>query len=288
VNYNLLFLIPIALLVFGSFNIAFAVDNNCGVSVWTMFQLPPILGCIEDRLDALENQTVLDSTTASNLGSGHGIFASEVGNDLQFKSLVAGGNVTITSNATTITINSTASGGGGESNTASNVGGGSGWFKQKTGVDLEFRSVIAGSGINITDTTDDYTISANKIGQDIAEVSFSNTKTNIGTTYVDIYTATRHEEDYSFFDCGNMTEFIIVFDWDYVGTGNQQVRWVDLNNNANVLFETAIFTTDQFNAVTGWFDTPAWCTSTYFIEMQGKSSVGTDDPIIHGYKVMAR
>lgn len=49
--------------------------------------------------------------TASNLGSGEGVFASKVGADLQFKSLVAGTGVTLTPTATTITI--TASGGGG-------------------------------------------------------------------------------------------------------------------------------------------------------------------------------
>lgn len=49
--------------------------------------------------------------TASNLGSGEGVFASKVGADLQFKSIVAGSGVTLTPTATSITI--TAAGGGG-------------------------------------------------------------------------------------------------------------------------------------------------------------------------------
>lgn len=49
-----------------------------------------------------------ESTTASNLGStGQGIFAQKVGNDLQFKKLVAGENTTLAVNGNTITINST-------------------------------------------------------------------------------------------------------------------------------------------------------------------------------------
>jgi len=53
-----------------------------------------------------------EDNTASNIGSGTGIFAQKVGVDLEFKSLVAGTNVTINSDATTVTINSTGAGSG--------------------------------------------------------------------------------------------------------------------------------------------------------------------------------
>lgn len=49
-------------------------------------------------------------------------------------------------------------GGGGESNTASNVGAGDGVFKQKTGIDLEFKSLVAGSNITLTSGADSITI----------------------------------------------------------------------------------------------------------------------------------
>lgn len=48
-----------------------------------------------------------EANTASNLGAGEGIFAQKVGVDLQFKSLVAGSNITLTPTATEITIAST-------------------------------------------------------------------------------------------------------------------------------------------------------------------------------------
>ena len=51
-------------------------------------------------------------------------------------------------------------GGGGEVNTASNVGTGEGVFKQKTGVNLEFKSLIGGTGITITNNPNDLTINA--------------------------------------------------------------------------------------------------------------------------------
>ena len=50
--------------------------------------------------------------------------------------------------------------GGGEVNTASNVGAGDGVFKQKVGDDLEFKSLVAGTGITLTPGTDDITVAA--------------------------------------------------------------------------------------------------------------------------------
>ena len=54
-----------------------------------------------------------------------------------------------------------ATGSGGEVNTASNVGTGTGdVFKQKTGVDLELKTIKAGTGISVTNNTSDITIAA--------------------------------------------------------------------------------------------------------------------------------
>ena len=61
-------------------------------------------------------------------------------------------------NSTTNSFTCGAGGGGGQNNTASNLGAGLGWYKQKVGVDLQFNSALAGQGIDITDTTDDLTI----------------------------------------------------------------------------------------------------------------------------------
>jgi hypothetical protein len=54
-------------------------------------------------------------------------------------------------------------GGGGEANTASNLGIGSGLFSQKSSVDLQFKSLIGGSGINISGNTNQLVLSVTGI-----------------------------------------------------------------------------------------------------------------------------
>jgi len=57
-------------------------------------------------------------------------------------------------------INSSATG---ESNTASNIGAGEGIFAAKSGVDLTFKSLIGGSGIDLTSNASEITITASGI-----------------------------------------------------------------------------------------------------------------------------
>ena len=95
--------------------------------------------------------------TASNLGTGQGIFAQKSGVDLQFKGLVGGTNVTLTADANNITI--TAS----NDTTALNLGTGSGLFTSKSGDNLQLKSIIANaaSGITVTSNTNDLTLQLN-------------------------------------------------------------------------------------------------------------------------------
>jgi hypothetical protein len=57
-----------------------------------------------------------------------------------------------------------STGGSGEVNTASNVGGTNGIFYQKSGVDLQFRSLSAGSNISITSGATTLTINSTSVG----------------------------------------------------------------------------------------------------------------------------
>lgn len=86
--------------------------------------------------------------------------------------VVGGTNVTTAISGDTLTI--TASGGaGGETNTASNQGGFDEWFIQKTGVDLEFRTVQSSDGsLTITQNADNLDITSTQ-GEGITEIYIS-------------------------------------------------------------------------------------------------------------------
>jgi hypothetical protein len=62
-----------------------------------------------------------ESNTASNLGSGTGVYGAKVGMDLRFKSLIAGTNVTLSNTANDIIINASGGGGSGTVTSASVV-----------------------------------------------------------------------------------------------------------------------------------------------------------------------
>lgn len=99
-----------------------------------------------------------EANTASNVGTGEGgVYKQKNGTDIELRTIKAGTNVTVTQNADDITIAATDTG---EANTASNVGTGEGVFKQKTGADLEMKSLVAGANITITNNANDLTIAA--------------------------------------------------------------------------------------------------------------------------------
>jgi hypothetical protein len=140
-------------------NVLYTTTNLAGASY---------TGTMKLYIDHLIAGGAGEVNTASNLGAGSGTFASKVGADLQFKSLVAGSNVSLSSTATEITIAATDTG---EVNTASNVGAsGTGVFYQKSGVDLQFKKLIAGTNVTITDNGTTITVDAAGGGMQISTV----------------------------------------------------------------------------------------------------------------------
>jgi hypothetical protein len=116
------------------------------------------------------NSTIPTPLSIASVGGGASLYKNFT-STYNFKSLVAGSNVTITPNTDTITIGVTAIG---EANTASNTGTGVGLFKSKVGLDLQFKSLVAGTGISF-DTSNNNQIVINSTGS-----SSSATGQNVG------------------------------------------------------------------------------------------------------------
>lgn len=111
------------------------------------------------QISATDTNTTYDLTSAQNASD---VDITLTGSDATTDTvkLVAGTNITLTDSGTNQVTIDAAGGGGGEANTASNVGAGDGLFKQKTGVDLEFKSLVAGTNITLTAAADTVTIDA--------------------------------------------------------------------------------------------------------------------------------
>lgn len=154
-------------------------------------------------------------------------------------------------------------------------------------------SLIAGTGITIADTTGDLTITNtvtdtdDLIGQLVVSVFQSVTKTNIGTSLVDVYATAFDMENMASIDCNLITDFRIVYMWDYVGTGTHSLEWVDVADNNNKLFQTTIVA-DADPIDSGWFSSPAWCSGIKSIELRASSTTAGDDPQSKGYVIYAR
>lgn len=120
----------------------------------------------------------------------------------------------------------------------------------------------------------------------VAYAALSKAMANIGTVYKDIYVAlTDLGNDKHLIDFGGSASFRIIYTWDYVGMGNQQVRWVDQADNKNVLHESTAFTSDRDPGDSGWVALPGWASGEKTIGWQGKSSVATDDPVAKSFRI---
>jgi len=101
------------IVISSSSSIAYTPENisnkSTDVNLGTSDTLYPTQNAVKTYVDT-NIQASSSITTALNLGSGIGLYEQKVGNNLQFKSLKAGSNITLSSSSTEITINSTASG----------------------------------------------------------------------------------------------------------------------------------------------------------------------------------
>jgi hypothetical protein len=116
-----------------------------------------------------QNRPAVSTVDAVNAAAtGEGLFITKNSNVLRFKNIVAGTNVELTSAASTLTIAASIVGGAGENNTASNRGAGEGVFVAKSSVSLEFKSLVAGTAIELSSDSSEITIAASNLSSQMA------------------------------------------------------------------------------------------------------------------------
>jgi hypothetical protein len=129
-----------------------------------------------------------DGTSAINVGSGAGLFYQKVGNELQFKSIVAGDNITINNNTNSIEISSSGGGGGGT------PGGSTTQIQYNDGGSFNGSSLLTfNNGTNLI-TTPDTTISGT-LTLSGSIIPLNNTSYNLGSPtkrFSNVYTGDLH------------------------------------------------------------------------------------------------
>lgn len=134
------------------------IDGDLACDINAQYAIKRYNAATSTWVSNISNLVYGDVDDGLNLGAGTGIFAQKLAQNLEFKSLVAGTNMSLTNTTTEVTITTTA-----EINTASNVGTGTGVFKQKTLANLEFKSLLEGSNIAITSGTNELTLAAKNV-----------------------------------------------------------------------------------------------------------------------------
>jgi hypothetical protein len=107
----------------------------------------------------------------SNVGTGEEVFKTKNGNTLEFRKVAtaaAGQHFAVATVGDTIEFKNTA-----EVNTASNLGAGSSLFAQKTGEDLQFKSIVGGTNITVTNDANTVTIAASATAETATSFQFT-------------------------------------------------------------------------------------------------------------------
>ena len=103
-------------------------------------------------------------TTCTNIGPGEGICSGPVFSSLEFKTVVAGSGINITSDANSVTIEAVSLSAG-ENTTAVSLGGDADVYKTEIGDQLQFRGITGGAGITVTERTGDVLINSTGSGE---------------------------------------------------------------------------------------------------------------------------
>jgi|TARA_B100001013_G_scaffold179233_1_gene107811 hypothetical protein len=175
-----------------------------------------------------------ESTTASNLGNvGEGVFYQKAGSDLQFKKLVSGANITLTSSTNGITVNAT--GGLQQLNVVSDSG-------SKQLVDGDTLNIFGGTGIGTSIAGDNLTInSTTELSTDTTPVLGGNLDAN-GNNLINGGTLTASTFAGAF--QGNLTGLVYGVDIRLIAPNTAGFNFGTLSNVITSVVDWIIYQTD--------------------------------------------
>ena len=112
------------------------------------------------------------------------------------------------------------------------------------------------------------------------------TKTNIGTTYVNVSVGANGER--TLVEFTGCTQLRLVLHANFIGTGPWQFRIVR-DSDSVVLYESASLTqTGERELDTGFVALSAQAAGLIYVRLQGKSAVGADDPVVRKAVLMVQ
>lgn len=112
---------------------------------------------------------------------------------------------------------------------------------------------------------------------DIIAAGSAVTKTNIGSTYVDVLPGLNGQR--ALVDFTGCTQFRVIANVNLVGTGVNTLRLVRDSDSA-VLYESATLgAAGERELDSGWLTLPAQASGLSLVRVQAKSTVAADDPV---------
>ncbi len=112
------------------------------------------------------------------------------------------------------------------------------------------------------------------------------TKTNIGSSYVDIPPGLNGER--ALIDFTGATEIRIIMNMNFIGTGPMNLRLIR-DGDSSVIFESAnISGAGEKELDTNWFAVPAAISGLTLVRVQGKSNTAADDPVFRRCIVLTK
>jgi len=133
-------------------------DFNPGKSIVVVYSSNSWIIIAEGTTGTVSPPGGSESTTASNIGSGVNIFSSEVGDDLQFKSILGASGITITDDGPTVTIGLS---GGGSSMTSFSISDES---TTESITNLETLTIRGSNALTVSLASDTFTIDLDTTG----------------------------------------------------------------------------------------------------------------------------